>query len=332
MATMPAPVPVVVAYGASDEIRAAIAGAMGPAAQLVFLPDLPAEARGPALEAAVAVLALNLSEELQPEEFPLLSRVGLIQLVSAGAEHVPFDRLPAGVTVASNVGAYAGPMAEHVLAMALALAKRLPQQHAKLARGEFDQATLTKAIRGSVVGIVGFGGIGHACAELFEALGARIHALNRSGRTDRSVEFAGTLEELDRVLAAADFLVISIPLTSATRGMIGRRELELMKPDAILVNVARGAILDQEALYEHLRAHPEFSAGIEAWWDEPHEGESFRTAFPFFDLPNLLGSPHNSALTPGSLVEANRAAAGNVLRHLRGEPIAGLVRTEDYVG
>jgi glycerate dehydrogenase len=329
---MPTSATVVVTYGASDEIRRAIAGALASAAQVVFLTDLSAEARGQALEVADAMLVWNPSVELHPEEFPLLRRMGLIQLVSAGAEHVPFDRLPAGVPVASNVGAYAGPMAEHVLAMALALAKRLPQQHAKLARGEFDQATLTKAIRGSVVGILGFGGIGHACSDLFEALGARIHALNRSGRTDRSVEFAGTLEDLDRVLAAADVLVISIPLTRATRGLIGRRELELMKPDAILVNVARGAIIDEEALYEHLRDHPEFSAGIEAWWDEPHEGEPFRTAFPFFDLPNLLGSPHNSALTPGSLVEASSAAAANVARHLRSEPIAGLVRTEDYVG
>jgi phosphoglycerate dehydrogenase-like enzyme len=329
---MPTPATVVVTYDASDEIRRAIAGTLAPAAQVVFLTDLSAEARGPALEVADAMLAWNPSVELEPEELSLLRRVGLIQLLSAGAEHVPFDLLPAGVPVASNVGAYAGPMAEHVLAMALALAKRLPQQHAKLARGEFDQATLAKAIRGSVVGIVGLGGIGNACADLFEALGARIHAVNRSGRTDRSVEFAGTLEDLDRVLAAADVLVISIPLTRATRGLIGRRELELMKPDAILVNVARGAILDEEALYEHLRAHPEFSAGIEAWWDEPHEGEPFRTAFPFFDLPNLLGSPHNSALTPGSIVDANRAAAANVARRLHGEAVRGLVRIEDYVG
>src|SRR5205823_13691364 len=184
-----------------------------PGARVMFLSDLSKDERGPALEAADAVLAWNPGTELEPEEFARLGGAGLIQLLSAGAEHLPFDRLPEGVPVASNVGAYAAPMAEHVLAMALALAKRLPQLHAKLARGEFDQATLTMAIRGSVVGILGFGGIGQACAELFEALGARIHALNRSGRTDRSVEFAGTLEELDRVLAAADFLVISIPLT-----------------------------------------------------------------------------------------------------------------------
>ncbi|MDP9342361.1 MAG: 2-hydroxyacid dehydrogenase [Actinomycetota bacterium] len=321
---------VVVTFGASGEIKDAIVDVLGTAASVVFLADLAPGERREALETADAVLAWNLDAELEPEELEQLAGVGLIQFVSAGVDHIPFDRLPAEVPVASNAGAYAGPMAEHVLAMALALAKRLPQLHAKLARGEFDQRTLTKSVRGSVVGTLGFGGIGHACAALFEACGARIHAINRSGRTDRPVEFAGTLDDLDRVPAAADVLVISVPLTRSTRGLIGRRELELMKPDAILVNVARGAIVDEAALYEHLRGHPQFSAGIDAWWDEPHHGEPFRTAFPFFDLPNVLGSPHNSALTPGSLVEANRYAAENVLRHLRGEPIRGLVRRDDY--
>jgi len=324
---------VVVTYRADQDIRQAIDEMLGGAASVVFLADLATGERVAALEGADAVLAWNLDAELQPDEFKHLGRVGLIQFVSAGADHIPFDRLPSRVPVATNVGAYAAPMAEHVLAMALALAKRLPQQHAKLARGEFDQRTLTKAVRGSVVGILGFGGIGQACADLFDALGASIHAINRSGRTDRPVEFVGTLDDLDTVLRAADVLVISIPLTRATRGLVGRRELDLMKPDAILVNVARGAIVDEAALYEHLRDRPEFSAGIDAWWDEPQgDDEPFRTAYPFLDLPNVLGSPHNSALTPGATVEANRRAAQNVLRHLRSEPVAGPVRPEDYAG
>src|SRR5712691_5147507 len=241
---------IVVTFRASADIRRAIAEVLDRAASVVFLSDLRLEERGPALAEADALLAWNLDTELHPEEFERLGTIGLIQFVSAGADHLPFDRLPSGVLVASNVGAYAGPVAEHVLAMALALAKRLPQQHAKLARGEFDQDTLTRAIRGSVVGIVGFGGIGQACATLFEALGAGIHAVNRSGRTDRPVEFVGTLADLDLVLGAADVLVLSIPLTRETRGLIGRRELDRMKRDAILVNVARGAIVDEAALYE----------------------------------------------------------------------------------
>jgi phosphoglycerate dehydrogenase-like enzyme len=162
------------------------------------------------------------------------------------------------------------------------------------------------------------------------AFGARIHAVNSSGHTDDPVEFCGTLSDLDRVLAAADVLVIGIPLTAGTRGLIGARELGRMKKTAILVNVARGAIVDERALYEHLRANPGFSAGIDAWWDEPRGGAPFRTNYPFFELPNLIGSPHNSGDVPGIMYYAARQAAQNVRRYLLGDAVSGVARREDY--
>ena len=81
--------------------------------------------------------------------------------------------------------------------------------------------------------------------------------------------------------------------------MIGSRELEMMEPDAILINVARGSIIDERALYEHMLRNPDFSAGIDTWWIEPAMDGEFRVNFPSFDLPNFLGSPHNSSITPG---------------------------------
>jgi phosphoglycerate dehydrogenase-like enzyme len=222
-------------------------------------------------------------------------------------------------------------MAEHAVAMALALLKRLPQHHTELARGVWDQASVNRPVRGAVCGILGFGGIGKATGRLLRALGARVHAVNTSGRTDEPVEFVGTLDDLDAVLEAADVLVIALPLTRRTRGLIGRRELGLLKPGAVLVNVARGAIVDQAALYDHLHGHPEFSAGIDAWWTEPFGSGEFRVDHPFFELPNLLGSPHNSALVPGVMEEATARAAANVVRFLRGDTVTGVVRVEDYL-
>ena len=105
-----------------------------------------------------------------------------------------------------------------------------------------------------------------------------------------------------------------------------------MKPDATLVNVARGAIVDERALYEHLAANPGFSAGLDAWWDEPRGGGQFHTSYPFFDLPNVLGSPHNSGDVPGIEEFAARRAAENVRRFLRGEPVSGVARRADYAG
>jgi phosphoglycerate dehydrogenase-like enzyme len=312
-------------------MRDVIAASLDGVAEITYLSDVGEDGREEALTSADAVLAWMLRAEIRPEEFVHLRATGLIQLLSAGVDQVPFDQLPDGVPVASNAGAYAEPMAEHVLALSLALAKRLPQNHAALARGVFDQQTPTRSIRGSVVGILGFGGIGRASARLFEALGAHVHAINRSGRTDADVDRIGTIEDLDALLGAADILIVSLPLTRATDTLIGRRELSLMKPDAILVNVARAAIIDEDALYEHLERNPSFSAGIDAWWQEPRGHGAFATRRPFLELPNVIGSPHNSAIVAGSLTQAAARAADNVARNLRGEPVRNLVDLSEYV-
>jgi len=311
-------------------MRDVIGASLDGVAELMYLSEAR-ERREEMLASADALLAWNLGAELRPEELAGLDSAGLIQVLSAGVDRVPFDQIPDGVAVASNAGAYAEPMAEHVLALALALAKRLPQNHAALARGVFDQQTPTRLIRGSIVGILGFGGIGRASARLFQALGAHVQAINRSGRTDAAVDRIGTMDDLDALLGDADILVVSLALARATRGLIGRRELSLMKPDGILINVARGAIIDEDALYEHLVRNPSFSAGIDAWWQEPRGQGAFATRQPFLDLPNVIGSPHNSAIVTGSLTEAAARAAENVARHLRGEPVRNLVNFSDYL-
>jgi phosphoglycerate dehydrogenase-like enzyme len=215
--------------------------------------------------------------------------------------------------------------------MALALAKRLPQRHAALARGEFRMWDPVLSLDGAVCAILGLGGIGKATARLMRAFGARIHAINSSGRTSEPVEFIGTLANLAQLLTAADVLVMALPLTKATRGLIGAAELGVMKPAAILVNVSRAAILDEHALYVHLRDHPEFCAGIDTWWQEPGPDSGFATGYPFFDLPNMIGSPHNSGVVDGALQVGAYKAAENVRRFLHGEAVTGVTRREDYL-
>jgi phosphoglycerate dehydrogenase-like enzyme len=321
---------VVVTFGARGDPRAAIEDALRTVANVVFIQDLAGDERFRALGSADALLAWNPWRELEPEEIGALGTAPFMQLISAGADQVRFADVPDTMILASNVGAYAEPMAEHVVAMFLALAKRLNRTTAELARGSFDQWTRSVAVQGSACGVVGFGGIGKATARRMATLGSRIHAINTTGRTDEPVEFVGTLADLEAVLAASDFVVLALPLTKQTRELIGRRELQLMKPTAILVNVARGGIVEEEALYEHLRTHPDFGAGIDAWWDEPRGHATFAPRFPFLELPNVIGSPHNSAMVPGIELHAVRRAAENVARHLRGEPVTGIVRREDY--
>ncbi|HUI44663.1 MAG TPA: 2-hydroxyacid dehydrogenase [Nitrospirota bacterium] len=322
---------VVVTYKAGEPRRAQIREHFGPGAEVSFLSDMPPGLRQQTLIKGEAMLSWFLRRELGPSEFGLLKNVRMIQLLSAGADSVPFADVPTDIVIAGNVGAYAEPMAEHVLAMALALAKNLFREHRNLMRGEFNQLVLNRKLSGSICGILGFGGIGRATARLMRGLGMRIYAVNTSGRTDEPVEFIGTLDSLRRVLSESDVFVISLPLKKETRGLIGKQELDWMKPNAILVNVARGGIIDEAALYAHLVSNPDFSAGIDAWWTEPLSHGEFHTSYPFLELPNLIGSPHNSAMVPGITDEATWRAVENVKRFLDNQPIVGIVRREDYV-
>ncbi len=313
-------------------LREVLSGTIGSKAEVTFLADLDPQDRAKAIGSADVVFAWLPEQELRsPEEYAGLGSARLVQLLSAGVDQVPFRRIPEGVPIASNAGCYAGPMSEHVLAMALALAKHLPQRHADIESGVFDQRTENLDVRGSVVCILGFGGIGRASALLFRSMGARIRAVARSPVRDDWVEQVATIDVLDDVLAGADVVVISLPLTRETRGLIGRRELSLMKPDTILVNVARAAIVDEDALYAHLVDHPTFQAGLDVWWNEPRGGSPFAPRLPFPELPNVLGSPHNSGITEHSMLDATRAAAENVVRALEGETVQHLVDRREYL-
>jgi glycerate dehydrogenase len=203
-------------------------------------------------------------------------------------------------------------MAEHTLALILALAKRLLIEYQKLKEGIFDQFSTNRMLKGSTCGILGLGGIGKATARLLKAFEVKIMAVNTSGETNEQVEFIGTLRDLNKILKESDIIVITLPLTRKTRNLIGERELNLMKDNAILINVSRGGIIEEKALYEHLKNHPCFMAGIDAWWVEPFQQGKFEVRYPFFDLPNFIGSPHNSGVVEGAIEEAIKDAVLNV--------------------
>jgi phosphoglycerate dehydrogenase-like enzyme len=321
---------VAVSYPADEEFAQINSEVLAGTAEIACTYELPDPQRAQILRRADALLAWELPTEIPAGALDEAERLGFVQLLSAGVDKVDFSALPDRLIVASNAGAYAGAMSEHVLAMTLSLAKRLPQRHAALAAGRFEKWAPALTLDGATCAILGFGGIGAATARLLTAFGAKIYAVNRSGAASEPADFAATLADLDQVLAVADVLIIALPLTLATRGLIGKRELALMKPTAILVNVARGAIVDQGALYEHLRTHPQFGAGIDTWWDEPADDAPFRTDYPFVDLPNVIGSPHNSSIVPGTMLSGARIAAENVRRYLRGEAVTGLIRRAEY--
>ncbi len=319
---------VLVGFKVGDREKGALEEVLGDI-PTVYLQDIPEDLLADVLEGVEVFLSAYPDRELP--DLSLLKGVKLLQIVWAGVDHLPFERIPEGITIASNAGAYAEPMAEHVMGMVLALAKRLLPNHLKLARGVYDRRTPNKEIRGKNLGILGFGGIGKAVARSFRCFDMKVYAINRSGRTDEAVEFVGTLKDLDYVLKVSDVLVISLPLTKETRNLITRRELNLMKSDAILINVARADIVNQRDLYEHLKENPDFQAGFDVWWKEPFKGEPFSVDYPFFELENFLGSPHNSNVVPGMFEKALRVAAENVREFLKTGRVKNVVRREDYI-
>jgi len=161
------------------------------------------------------------------------------------------------------------------------------------------------------------------------AIGMKVHAIKRSGKTDEPVDWIGTPDQLDEVLAASDVLVLSLPLTRNTEKLLNAEKLALMKPDAILVNLARGEIIDEAALYAHLKANPDFTACLDAWWVEPVRHGRFEMGHPFLDLPNVIGSPHNSASVGAWRGVAVRRAVENCARALRGEMPWHLIGPEE---
>jgi glycerate dehydrogenase len=296
-----------------------------------YLEGLSATERRTELAQADALLSWHIGREFQDSEFGALSGVKVMQTLSAGVNHVPFSKLPTSLVVLGNSGAYSPPIAEHIVAMILAACKNLFTQHEKLRQGVFDQDTESRMLEGFTCAILGFGGIGRAAARLLRCLGVKVYALNTSGKTEEPVEFVGTLRDLEYVLRLADIVVITLPLKNSTRGLIGKQELAWMKDNAILVNVARGPIIDEKALFEKLKSQPTFTAALEAWWIEPRNGERFHTNFPFLDLPNVIGCPHNSGIVPGAFVNGAKYAAENVKRWFQHEPVLGEVNISDYV-
>ena len=307
-----------------SQLQPMVQARLGELAHVRFLDDVPAAERRDALARAQVLLCLRPQLEMA-DDWPPAPQWQFVQFMSAGVDHVDLSKFPSTCLMASNAGGFSEPMAEHILAMALALSKKLLYNHRRMQQGVFDQLGDTGTLRGKTAAILGFGGIGRATAELLRHFDMRIQAVNSTGRSDYPADFIGTLDDLETVMRAADLLVVCLPLTPRTDGLIGARELAWLKPDACLINVARGEIIDQKALYEFLVAHPTASAGIDAWWVEPFRHGEFRMDYPFLDLPNVLGSPHNSPRAPGGGRISAARACDNIARYLRGERLHGLI-------
>ena len=258
-----------------------------------------------------------------------LPKLKLIQTLSAGVDLLDFKQIPDNITVCSNAGAFALPVAEHAVSMAMALSKNLLSNHMKMKNGVFDQSSTNVKLEGKMAGILGYGGIGREIGRLCKGIGMELQVISRKPVSE-NVFYSGNLDSLDRVLQSSDFVFVSLPLNRYTKNLITSDELKIMKKNAILVNVARAAIVNEKDLYNHLKENPEFKAGIDVWWEEPITTGKYQMKYPFLDLPNVIGSPHNSGIVPEIDINAFMSALKNVELWMRTGKPHNVVRREDY--
>ncbi|MGB9438985.1 MAG: 2-hydroxyacid dehydrogenase [Desulfobacterales bacterium] len=323
---------ILVTYAPSEEEKNICREVLEDIANVHFLADKTGNERIELLNAAEVVIALSFSQkEIDPTEISHLENMRFVQLIYAGADNIPFARISEDIALASNAGAFAEPIAEHVLALTLALAKNLFAKYKLLCEGRFDRSGFNRQLRDGICGIIGLGGNGRKIAEIMRAMGMKVYGINRSGKTEAPVDFMGTVTDMKKVLQAADVVVVTPPLTRETRNLLGKKELTWMKPDAILINVGRGDVINQQALYTHLASNPDFRAGIDTWWSEPTGKDAFSLDYPFFDLPNIIGSPHVADHVPRSMPYATRIALENVKNFLMGKEIGGVLNRNDYL-
>jgi phosphoglycerate dehydrogenase-like enzyme len=261
-------------------------------------------------------------------------RLALVQVPGAGLDRIDRSALPAGTWLANAYGHEVG-IAEYVIGAMLALSRGFCRLDARLRRGEWESQWAAgpppapwPELAGKTLGILGYGRIGQAVARRARAFDMAVWAIRRDPTQPAAdaLDFLGGPDALDEVLRRADCLVITLSLTPATRGLLGERELDLMKPTAVLINVARAEIVDEEALYRALAGGMIAGAALDVWYRYPAgAGLTLPAREAFHELPNVLMTPHVSGWIEGMLEARAKLIAENVRRAARGEPPLNLI-------
>ncbi len=257
--------------------------------------------------------------------FRSAERLRWVHFLWAGVDRALFPAVvESDVTVTNSAGAFSAPMAEHAVALMLAFSRglnvslRQPGDWRGVRRKLWDNLP---ELAGATVGILGYGGIGQETGRKAHALGMRVLALRtRAQEPDGVAEVIWGEDRLDDLLRHSDYLVIACPLNDRTRGLLGEREFDLMKPTAVVVNLARGAVIDQEALIEALRSGKIGGAGLDVTTPEPLPPDS-----ELWEMENAIVTPHMSGTSPHVWDYQWRILRDNVERYFSGRPLLNVV-------
>jgi len=263
--------------------------------------------RAAAADAEVLLVAPRAGALLR-EVFPAATHVRWIHALAAGVESLLFDELRASDVPLTNArGLFADALGEFALAAMLWFAKDLTRMRRNQEAGRWEPFTVER-LEGKTAGIVGYGSIGRAAGRPCASLGMHV------------VPFRRTEGSLDATLRAADYLVISTPLTPETRGLVAARELALLKPSAVVINIGRGPVIDEAALIDALTNARIRGAALDVFETEP-----LPAGHPFWTLENVLLSPHTADHTADSHTRSMRFFLDNLARFERGNALENVV-------
>jgi phosphoglycerate dehydrogenase-like enzyme len=318
-------------FGARPDVAQSILDRVSEKIEPMIVYDLNDSQR---LIPALADAEIVVSHIWKPD-FPEAPNLKLLQSPAVGLDLIDIPSLPSGVTIC-NVDGHEQAIAEYVLMTMLALSHKLIdvatafRDSSAWMGGGVGGGPLRGEILGQTVGIVGYGKIGREVAKRAASFGCHVIAANRSPIADKGD--AGEiypLGELDRMLPRCDIVVIAAGLGPETHGLIDAGRLGLMKPTALLINIGRALIVDEEALYAALKHNKIGGAAIDVWWryPSPAEPQARPSGFPFHELPNVLMTPHCSAGTVGARDRRMNVVARNLDRFARGETPTNVVMT-----
>ena len=273
-------------------------------------------------ETADVVIGIQLHSGM-----PIPHKARLFHAPAAGTDAINTALLPTHCTLANCFG-HENAIAEYVMSALL-------MRHVPWAQADHDlrqqrwtywagrPGALRTEMGAQTLGLLGFGHIAQAIAHRAKAFGMRVHVANRSPISHAHVDQSWTLDELQNFLASADAVVVSLPLTDTTRGLVDAQALSAMRSDSCLINVGRGAVIDEQALYNALVSRQIAGAVIDTWYQypTPTQSECAPSQFDFAALDNVQMTPHMSGWTEGTVRRRQNTLADNIGRLSRGEPL-----------
>lgn len=267
----------------------------------------------------------------------------LLQVSGAGVERIAFDAL-SGAVVVANTYHHERSIAEYIFMTMLALSRQLLSSDRCLRQGIWNnvwfnpELTLYRTLRNQTLGLIGFGHIGAEIARLARCFDMRLAAVKRRPEpglaAQSGLEWLGGPEALPELLRGSDFVIVALPLTEETRGLIGVEQLAMMKPGAFLINIARGPIVDEAALYAALAERTIAGAALDVWYNyAPMKDErQLPAARPFHELDNVIMTPHDSGITEETFRRRAEEVAENINRFLQQRPLLNVVYPQNYSG